>query len=130
MTETAVYKSKDLKEIGTIIDYPITAEGNNSDHWTKKRKRRLNQQALIKSWFNTLGTKITLPCEITLTRLSPRELDYDNLVISFKAVRDCIADLIIPGKAPGQADSCFEISWSYDQFKISKESKFKIKIVF
>ena len=61
--------------------------------------------------------KITLPCTITLTRIAPRSLDYDNLLNAFKNIRDVIADYIIPGQAPGRSDSDSRINWLYSQEK-------------
>lgn len=49
-----------------------------------------------------------------------RPLDYDNLVHAFKNARDAIADFLIPGLAPGQADSTPGLSFQYQQEK-SKE---------
>lgn len=61
------------------------------------------------------GVGRPLPCHIRLIRLSPRRLDSDNLVMAFKAIRDCIAAILIPGKAAGRADDSPLISWSYGQ---------------
>jgi len=47
---------------------------------------------------NRLTCKLVSPPEfplvVTMTRIAPRELDDDNLVRSFKTVRDKIADLL------------------------------------
>jgi len=64
--------------------------------------------------------EITLPCKIVLTRVSPRSLDTDNLPCAFKWIRDAIADLIIPGLAPGRADGDELIEWVYEQEKQSQ----------
>lgn len=47
---------------------------------------------------------IKLPVKITITRIAPRKLDFDNLVMSQKFVLDSIADQIFPGLRPGRAD--------------------------
>lgn len=71
--------------------------------------------------------KISPPVKITLTRQAPRSLDDDNLCSAFKWARDCIADLIVPGLAPGRADNTKGLTFSYDQEK-SKANGFKIII--
>jgi hypothetical protein len=54
---------------------------------------------------------------ITFTRLAPRTLDYDNLVAAFKGARDTVADILIPGLAPGRADDSDQIEFEYGQEK-------------
>lgn len=61
--------------------------------------------------------EVTLPCEITFTRISPRKLDSDNLCFAFKKVRDFCADHLRPGLAYGRADSD-----TYFKFKYSQEA--------
>lgn len=56
-----------------------------------------------------------------------RRMDYDNMVYAFKHVRDTIADLLVPGKARGQADSDERIGWFYDQ-RGAKDYKVSIEI--
>lgn len=46
---------------------------------------------------------------VTLTRVSPRRLDGDNLASAFKAVRDGVADAL------GRNDGDSEIDWRYEQ---------------
>ena len=48
---------------------------------------------------------------ITLTRISPRPLDTDNLARSFKAIRDGIADAL------GIDDGSKRLVWNYAQEK-------------
>ena len=71
--------------------------------------------------------KPTLPCEIELCRMSIREFDYDNLVFSFKAWRDIISALLIPGLAPGRADADNRIKFGYAQEK-SKVSRVRVTV--
>lgn len=86
-----------------------------SDHWTKKRQRRIRQQYFIKNWWYIHKPKYELPLNITLTRLASRKLDDDNLRSAFKSIRDEIASRIFPGKAPGRADDSIELIWHYKQ---------------
>lgn len=114
----------------------IKSEANNHDHWTVKRKRRQDQQLLVRAaLFNDFDYFIELlPVRVVLTRLYPRFLDTDNLAFSFKGIRDEIADfLFIPvtgkfAKRPkGYFDSSPLIEWEYKQEK-SKLKGCKIEI--
>lgn len=74
-------------------------------------------------WWRRLAPLIPLPCRVTLTRYGPKKLDGDNLQSAFKAVRDTVAALIVPGLKPGMADEL--MSWEYDQVS---GQKYGIKI--
>lgn len=50
---------------------------------------------------------------IQLIAFRNRELEDDNLSASFKALRDAIADSLLPGLPAGQADAWFR--WEYGQ---------------
>lgn len=52
-----------------------------------------------------------LPCVVTLTRISPRLLDDDNLRPALKAVRDGVADRL------GVDDRDPRVEWRYAQRK-------------
>ena len=52
-----------------------------------------------------------------MIRVAPRKIDSDNLQFSMKSIRDTIADILIPGKNRGMADSDERITWQYDQRK-------------
>lgn len=106
----------------------IVSEANRSnEHWTVKKKRHDIQGFLINSYFTKFTNisnddsidliEIKLPCVIILTRIAPRELDFDNLVSSFKWIRDYVADRIIPGQARGRADGDKRLEWKYEQEK-------------
>lgn len=70
---------------------------------------------------------LKFPMNIRITRFSKKVFDWDNFVYSCKAIRDTIADFIIPGRAPGQADSSENLRWEYIQEKI-KEGKDKLRV--
>lgn len=79
--------------------------------------------------------KVSLPCHVTLTRVSPRKLDFDNLVYSFKTVKDVVADLIISNAydlplldSKGRYDGDDRITWSYDQISESAKVGFYLKV--
>lgn len=100
-----------------IFDFYLKSEANISRFWLKKSKIVKNQKLLIRYKFFNDSPKITLPCLVKLTRYSPRELDYDNLVYAFKFMRDEVAENIIPGLAKGRADGDKRITWEYLQEK-------------
>lgn len=57
------------------------------------------------------------PVKITLTRIAPRELDYDNLCHALKTPTDIVADHFHPGLAPGRADGFKDLEFQYSQKK-------------
>ena len=74
--------------------------------------------------------KPCLPCKVTLTRVSPRALDIDNLWSAQKICIDVIADWIIPGLAPGRADGQEGLEFDCKQRKGKvREYALEIKIV-
>lgn len=110
------------RDMPTIIyEIPIktVSEANSSEHWTQKAKRHALQKKIVRMVLFRDIQKVILPCHIKIVRLSPRSLDYDNLVSSQKYVLDSICDMLIPGLAPGRADSDKRISTEYDQKKTS-----------
>ena len=107
----------DSTQIDVFLPIKTVTESNGSEHWAKKRKRAKTQHFLVKSCLNCIQSQITLPCTGKLIRLGTRFLDDDNLVSSFKHVRDAIADYIHPGLAAGQADNDKNINWQYEQAK-------------
>lgn len=57
---------------------------------------------------------------ITLTRVAPRRLDDDNLARALKAIRDGVADYLLPANRGNKVrrwadDSDGRITWRYDQ---------------
>lgn len=118
------------------------SEANSSEFWKVKSDRHKQQQFFIKLSYKKYVKKIILPCSITLTRLSPRLLDEDNLVSAFKYIRDEISECIFPEKTgmymtkkgkwkklKGRADSDPRIKWNYRQEK-NFISQVKIEIDF
>src|SRR5215469_18479034 len=88
------------------------SESNCFEHWTKKHKRHKEQKNAVHSAF-----KLNLPAKVTLTRISPKQLDSDNLAGSFKWIRDAVAEEFRPGLAPGRADDHAGFTWVYEQRK-------------
>jgi hypothetical protein len=106
-----------MKKIEWILDIQLKSEANISRFWAKRRKITQTQKLHVRYKFFNDRPNITLPCHIKLTRISPRELDYDNLVHAFKWIRDEIEDNIKPGLAHGRADDDKRFTWEYLQDK-------------
>lgn len=86
--------------------------------WIKINRRNKQQMAIKLICNPQINGKVTLPCQVTLIRVSPRPMDLDNFVTSMKYIKDKIAELIIPGLAKGQADDEKRgITWRYKQEK-------------
>ncbi len=116
-------------EIYTYLPIHLKASAHKRLHWTRIRAIYQSQAILVTSGLNAQLENITLPAKITLARIAPRELDFDNLVTAFKHIRDTVADLLIPGLAKGRADGDKRLQWEYMQIKgIPKEYAVKITI--
>lgn len=113
-----------------LIEIPLRlqSEARLTGHWRAKNARKKNHYQLVGLYFNLNKiTAIEPPFKVVLTRVAPRLLDDDNLVYAFKFIRDAVADRLIPGKAPGRADS--EMYFEYKQEKRSKIYLVKIEII-
>lgn len=116
-----------MEEVKLKIPVRIVSEANISEHWTKKHKRKKEQQAIIKLFWNDEAKQIKPPAKIKLIRIAPRSLDLDNLVASFKHATDAIADLIKPGYLAGRADGEGDLHFKYDQKK-GKPKEYALEI--
>lgn len=107
----------------------IHSELNMSHHWSKKYKRKKAiQNAIRYYWRMHVNRALKLPVLVSLTRVAPRSLDYDNLVGALKTSVDTVCDLIKPGLAPGQADSDENIKIEYHQTKFKMPNYYALII--
>lgn len=93
----------------------LVSEANQREHWSVKHRRAKEQRYTV--YYNlrcTYWSLPQLPCIITLTRIAPRALDTDNLVSSFKACQDGVADWLAGAEGQGQ-DRLEGLTWHYDQ---------------
>ena len=102
-----------------VVTLPLVtvSESNRRDHWTVRAKRSRDNRAVArvmfaKARFESTG-QIYLGCDavVTLIRISPRELDDDNLRGALKHVRDGVADRL------GIDDRDPRVEWRYAQRK-------------
>jgi len=119
-----------LKKITWQIPLSTVSESNCSENRWVKSKRHATQQLFIRALFNRETKDIPLPCNVILTRISPRFLDDDNLPMSMKWIRDEIGACLFPDKVviykkksgkyasnKGHADSDPRVKWIYAQEK-------------
>jgi hypothetical protein len=116
--------------ISTTIDpFKFINFANTNAHWSKKEKIKHTLRWTFYQPNTTALKLIQLPVVAKIIRISPRAQDYDNFVYNSKCIRDFIADCLIPGKAPGQADNDKRIEWQYIQEKgLPKQYALKIEI--
>ncbi len=123
------------------------SEANISEHWSKSGRRHRQQQQFISKLFLLERPEMPLPCVILMVRLSPYQLDYDNLVMAFKWIKDQIGACMFPEKVvtcltktkkgdktivkkhlnKGHADSDARVKWEYSQEK-SRKTGIRIEI--
>lgn len=106
-----------MTKIRWEIPIKTVSELNSSEHWKKKWQRHKRQQYFVSISLKKVIHKVSLPCTVTITRISPKSLDYDNLVCSQKWVVDAICDLLVPGLRAGRADADDRIKVDYAQEK-------------
>ena len=107
------------------VDIPIRtqSEANLREHWAVKARRvKLHRDTAYIVIKNALRGAKPLPCTVTLTRISPRLLDDDNLRQAMKATRDGIADWL------GVDDRSPLIRWEYAQLKASKYHAVRVEV--
>lgn len=101
--------------ISKFIPIFLPTQPSMHSHWRVRAGHVRTVRLLVESYF--LGIPLPIPCIIHLRRISPRLCDDDNLQGSLKVVRDAIAEIMIPGLAPGRADGDPRITWKYSQGK-------------
>jgi len=99
------------------LDIPVYTPSvvNQRNHWHAKAKQtKAQRQAVAWCWsvFKRNGDVPPLPVVVWLTRVSPRELDDDNLRPALKAVRDEVAYRL---GLPNDRDP--SVKWEYAQRK-------------
>lgn len=110
-------------------DIKLTSPNVKRHHMSEYSKNKKNKYILKFLLLTQRDEVPKLPVHVRLTRHCKRKYDWDNYISACKPIRDCIADFLIPGKAPGQADSSLDIFWHYEQDKqLDKKDKLVIEI--
>jgi len=91
------------------IPLRLPSLANLREHWTRRARRAKEHRGVTRLLLSNTMRPPELPLIVTFTRVAPRQLDSDNLAISFKAVRDGVADWL------GIDDADERINWRYRQ---------------
>lgn len=97
------------------VEAPVrtVSEMNVREHWAVRNKRRAKQRRMVYyAWKVAVAGKRRLlgaPCTVRLTRLGAKLLDSDNLQMSFKHIRDQVAELL------GMDDADERLTFEYAQ---------------
>ena len=94
--------------IEITIPMRLPSAANLREHWAAKAKRVKQQRQTVAAYIGG-RPKPPLPVVVTLTRVSARALDGDNLQSAFKGIRDEVAKWL------GHADNVPGIRWEYAQ---------------
>lgn len=100
-----------------VIPIRTVSESNCHEHWRHRQRRaKAQRSAAFLSTRGHGGISLAkhLPLIVTITRVSPRALDDDNLAMSQKHVRDGIADAL------GVNDRDPLVRWMYQQRRGAK----------
>jgi hypothetical protein len=120
-----------LSDSSVTITIPIRLanEANSREHWLKKSKRHSQQKFLTTAFLRSENMPRGPAWNISLTCISPRKYDNDNLIYNFKWIRDCISEYLLNETQAGRADSDPRLTWEYKQEKGDvKEHKIVIEI--
>lgn len=109
------------------IPYRLKSEANLCEHWTARARRHRKERTLIALYMRNKDYPV--PCVVSLTRISPRSLDLDNVIAAFKNFRDVVSDFILSeGKnSCGRNDSNSNINFTYHQ-EVGKPKEYAVKI--
>lgn len=91
------------------VSLPVrtVSEMNVRTHWAKRAARMREHRKIA----YLMVPRVSLPCVVTLRRVSAGELDDDNVRSALKGVRDGIADRL------GVKDNDPRVEWVYEQEK-------------
>lgn len=97
-----------------VVELPIrtVSENNDREHWAVRHRRRKKQRLAATNGVSPVLGSVPGQGEIKvrLTRISPRQLDGDNLQGALKAVRDGISDAFCIDDGPRT-----RLKWFYGQ---------------
>lgn len=98
----------------TTIRIPVVtvSESNSHEHWRGRQRRAKDQRTAVWGTWRVVNPRVTLPVLVRLVRVSPRELDDDNLRGALKHVRDEVAAQL---GLPDDRDP--RVRWDYGQRK-------------
>lgn len=87
----------------------VPSEANLREHWYERKRRSAAHRGMIRGALNGIVVPEP-PVRVTWTRLGGRGLDDDNLAVSFKHLRDGLAEHYGLDDRPGTG-----LEWMYEQ---------------
>ncbi len=78
--------------IRVVLPIKTVSVMNAREHWSARARRAKVHRETARLMLMAQGKPPVLPVTVTMTRLSARRLDSDNLASACKAARDGIAD--------------------------------------
>ena len=95
----------------------VTASPNGPhQHWSVKNRRVKRDREAVALMLTQVASRPAFPLVVTFVREAPRELDDDNNVASFKAVRDEVTRWL-----GLKSDRDPSITWRYAQQKTPRK---------
>lgn len=93
-----------------VVHLRTISAPNAREHWRARATRvAAEREAVRMAWLVAGSPRVPVPGVVTMTRVSPRGLDDDNLRGALKAVRDEVALIA------GADDGSRELAWQYAQ---------------
>jgi len=91
-----------------VVPMRLPSVANLREHWAVKMRRARAQRFAGRVAGTGARLVVPSPWAVTLTRISPRPLDSDNLEMALKAVRDGVADALelVSDRSPDATWKC------------------------
>jgi hypothetical protein len=121
--DTAAKPLSGHRSFVVLMPLRIQSRANLREHW-RTRSARDRREKRTTALYLSKVEKPALPVKVTLTRLAPRSLDSDNLAISFKAVRDAVAEWLGADDRDGSG-----ITWAYEQARPTTPKTYAAQIL-
>lgn len=103
MTRTVKIRfAHDLRSAANLHEMPMVRASR------VKKERKLTRQWWLVQVPPEMR-KLSIPLVVTMTRVSPRALDSDNVASAFKGIRDSVAAIL------GVNDGAWYVFWKYRQ---------------
>ncbi len=87
-----------VRRVGVLIHGLRTVSTANArEHWRARAERSRNERAAVRAHFQheqIAPLEFGETCVVKLTRIGPARMDSDNVIGSFKAIRDQVADCL------------------------------------
>lgn len=107
------------------VTFPLRTKSENEYrrmHWRTRSRETKTQRHVVGMVLRSQFAPQTVPCSVTMTRLSCGELDDDNLAGSLKSTRDAIAQWL------GVDDRDKRVTWEKPQQEKCKRGTFFVMV--